>query len=155
MISFTYRHPQAAAHEKELARARLEAEEAQANKVNQSLVTEQSGEIKRLQEELNRMAAMLEEERARSKEITESILSLKSQEVDQLQSKIQESFGFVPSEPYVGMTAKSNPPALLAVRQQLEGLARMTAKKSKDEGVYAFLDFLLRVREVSFFLCIV
>jgi hypothetical protein len=127
----------------EIAKLKMEAEQSRTNKADEEKMAAQAARIKELENEVKRMAVQLEEEKQRSREITESVMSLRTQEVDLLQSKIQGAYGFVPQEPYLGLPDETNSPAVLASRQQMETLARMTAKKTKDEGVFALLDFLL------------
>ena len=122
-------------------------EDSKTNKVNEGRITEQHKVIADLEKEVKRVTRLLEEEQMRAKEITESVMSLKAQEVDQLQSKIQEAFGFVPGEAYFGLLEETNTPLVLATRQQMESLALMTSKKSKDEAVFALLDFVFTIRE--------
>lgn len=146
----------------EIARLKAEAEQSRTNKADEERMAAQALRISELENEVKRVQQQLEEEKQRAREITESVMSLRTQEVDLLQSKIQGAYGFVPSEPYLGLPDETNSPAgtvlcfiyymwadfflvvsVLANRQQMETLVRMTAKKTKDEGVFALLDFLL------------
>lgn len=133
--------------DQQIEKFKVDLEQAKTNKVNEDQMNEQTSRIRELEAEVKRVTMALEEEKMRAKEITESVMSLKAQEVDKLQSKIQEAFGFVPSESYFGLAEETNSPAVHSSRQQMEALARMTQKKTKDEGVLALIDFLLSVRE--------
>ena len=133
----------AEAKDDEIARLKKEAEQSRTNKADEEKMASQAARILELENEVKRVNVQLEEEKQRAREITESVMSLRTQEVDLLQSKIQGAYGFVPTEPYLGLPDETNSPAVLAARQQMETLVRMTAKKTKDEGVFALLDFLL------------
>lgn len=127
----------------EIAKLKIEAEQSRTNKADEEKMAAQAARIAELESEVKRVGLQLEEEKQRAREITESVMSLRTQEVDLLQSKIQGAYGFVPNETYLGLPDQTNSPPVLAARQQMETLARMTAKKTKDEGVFALLDFLL------------
>ena len=132
---------------KEIGQLKTDLEASKVNAVDQAKIMEQAQRISELEGEVKNMERLLEEEKLRATEITESVMSFTAQEVDLLQSKIQGAYGFVPPESYLGLEGETNSAAVMATRQQMETLVRMTAKKTKDEGVFALIDFLLDTHE--------